>query len=623
MTQHTSNGSSPAPKSGDRPSIQTWVTIGAVALGTFSFGLYMGERRDRTPAHTASARDSVAATRDNIAPSSDAPSVSVTTGDPAGSGAGLWTCSMHPQVIQAVPGVCPICHMELTPLKAGPSGAGDNIVRVDPAVVQNMGVRTAAVAKGPLIQSVRVVGYLEEPEYLHHDINLRVSGWIEKLYANIDGMAISKGDTLFDLYSPELTIAIDELISARKQTDIAPNDETSRPLFDSARRKLQQYGLAADQVDALARLDAAPRTVPILAPMSGHMTAKMVYEGSAVKAGDLVLRLASRHHMWIDAQVYEQQMPLISDGQPVRATLVSQPGKSFEGKVLFVHPHLDPQTRTATVRIEIPNEDHSLRQGMYATCEILADAYHEALVVPREAVIDTGRKQLAFVALGDGKFEPRMLKLGQAGQDGTVQVLSGLKEGEQVVTSGQFLLDSESRLREAIAKFGASDSPKPVAASSMPAPPPMADLHEQVPHTDDVVCAYLDLSKALGARQTSSIPLDVTRLLESARMATEHASPDARPLARAVADAADSLVGKRLDEQRIGFLALSEAVIKLTRSSKPTGRVSSKLYILHCPMAFSEKGADWMQDSDAVANPYYPVEMKKCGSVTETLDLSR
>ncbi|HEV7302411.1 MAG TPA: efflux RND transporter periplasmic adaptor subunit [Tepidisphaeraceae bacterium] len=349
---------------------------------------------------------------------------------------------MHPQVIQPAPGICPICHMELTPLKS--DGAGGGTVNIDPVIVQNMGVRTAEVQKGPIVQSVRVVGYLEEPEPLHRDINLRVNGWIEKLYANVDGMLIKDGQPLFDLYSPELTVAIDEMISAAKQLKIAPEDETSKALIDASRRKLLQYGLTDGQVTELGKLDAAPRTVPIIAPIGGHLTAKMVYEGAAVKAGDLVLRLASRHRIWIDAQVPEQQMPLLSDGQPVRATLVSQPGKVFDGKLLFVHPHLDPKTRTALARIEIDNPDLHLRQGMYATVEIAADDYREATVVPREAVIDSGRRQLAFVDLGGGRFEPRDLKLGLSGQDDTVEVL----EGGQTGRAGRDVRSIPSRQRE-------------------------------------------------------------------------------------------------------------------------------------------------------------------------------
>lgn len=526
----------------------------------------------------------------------------------------LWTCSMHPQVIQNTPGICPICHMELVPLKKD-GQAGGTALQIDPAIVQNMGVRTIHVAKGPLIRSVRVVGYLEEPEPLHRDVNLRVNGWIEKLYADTDGMVVRKGMTLFDLYSPELTVAIDELIAARKQS---ASDATAKALVESSRRKLLQLGLEEAQVTELSKLDTAPRTVPILSSLDGHLTAKMVYEGAAVKAGDLVLRLASRHRMWIDAQVYEQQISLISDGQPARITLVSQPGKVIEGKVLFVHPHVDPQTRTALARIEIPNDDLSLRQGMYATVEILADSYAEATLLPREAVIDTGHKQLAFISLGEGKFEPRVLTLGGTGQDGTVEVISGVHAGDVVVTSGQFLLDSESRVREAIAKFGASSEVS--TAATTPAAQPNKGTQAvtiNVPHAADIIDAYLALGNELGKREDETTkPLDPAELVDKSAMAATHSSGEAKALVERVHLAAVGLKDKSLTDQRKAFVELSDAVLAVAKASPGP----KKLYRFRCPMAFESEGADWIQASEDLANPYYAKEMKACGTLEETIE---
>lgn len=540
----------------------------------------------------------------------------------------FWTCSMHPQVIQPNPGICPICHMELTPLKSG-NGHGGGLT-IDPVIVQNMGVRVTKVERGPIVQTVRAVGYLEEPEPLHRDVNLRVNGWIEKLYADTDGMVISKGKPLFDLYSPELSIAIDELIAARKQAASSGNDPATSDMLESSRRKLLQFGLEDTQVDELSKLDAAPRTVPFLSGMDGHLTAKMVYEGAAVKAGDLVLRLASRHQMWIDAQVPESQMPLISDGQPVRATLVSQPGKVFRGKVLFVHPHVDPQTRTALVRVEIDNADLTLRQGMYATVEILADAYREAPLVPREAVIDTGRRQVVFVAVGDGRFEAREVTLGLAGANDTVEVVSGLNDDETVVVSGQFLLDSESRLKDAVAKHMNQGLPghpsvagvqaKSQPSADAPTTSPAARLN--VPHAGDIVVAYLQLSEKLGERQEADTPVDAEPLIRIADMAAQHAQGPAKEIATKIAASAAELRGKTLAEQRAQFVAVSEVVIELTRRATLTGELPKTLYVMHCPMAYEDRGANWMQQTDQLANPYYATQMKKCGEIVARIEVS-
>jgi Cu(I)/Ag(I) efflux system membrane fusion protein/cobalt-zinc-cadmium efflux system membrane fusion protein len=589
----------------------------------------------------------------------------------------LWTCGMHPQVIQDHPGDCPICHMELTPLKTeaasstpsapaerkvkywwdpmmnppyisqqpGKSPMGMDLVPVyedevaagpgvtiDPVIVQNMGVRVTPVVFGSVQREIRVVGYLEEPEPLHRDINLRVRGWIEKLNADTDGMPITKGQPLFELYSPDIQVALNELITSRKSLDVASDaqaKQTAQVLFQSTVRKLELWGLEKPQVEALAKLDKAPETVTFIAPIGGHLTEKKVYEGAGVEAGMMVMRLADRHRMWVDAQVYEQQLPLVKIGSKARATIVSEPGKTFEGEVVFIHPHIDPATRTALVRIQIPNEDYHLRQGMYATVDIVSEPTPPATVVPREAVIDTGTRQIVFASMGGGRFEPRLVKLGLSGNDGLVQVLSGLAPNEQVVTSGQFLLDSESRLKEAIQKHlsdGLAVKTPPAdhsahaavpAPSSAPTATPAVSLN--VPHTDEIAVAYLQLSQALGAKQQSDDALNVDALASAARQASEHASRESKPLAQAVLTASEAMSGKPLAEQRKAFLDVSNAVVALLDRSAPSAKVADELYVAHCPMAFNDAGATWLQKDKLIANPYYATAMKSCGSVQRTI----
>ena len=601
--------------------------------------------------------------------------------DAGGPSTQLWTCGMHPQVIQDHPGTCPICHMELTPLRTdadaeassgertvkywwdpmmnppyisdqpGKSPMGMDLVPVyedevmagpavtiDPVVVQNMGVRTAPVERASIQQQIRAVGYLEEPEPLHRDVNLRVSGWIEKLYADTDGMPIEKGQPLFELYSPEIQVAVEELIAARKSLEAVGDEQAKRvaqTLYQATARKLELWGLDKAQVEQLAKRDRAPGTVTFAAPIGGHLTEKRVYEGAGVEAGMMVMRLADRNRMWVDAQVYEQQLPLVQIGAKARATVVSEPGKVLEGEVIFIHPHIDPMTRTALIRVQIPNEDYRLRQGMYATVDILAEPPPPAPVVPREAIIDTGTRQIAFVALGGGRFEPREVKLGLSGDDGLVQVLSGLAPGEQVVTSGQFLLDSESRLKEAIQKHlsakrvGAQSAPPPAAQAQRHAPrPPETSAVAptaapsgllDVPHVDEIAVAYLEVAQALGARQQADNPIGVDRLVDVARKSVEHATDEGKALAAAVLKAAEGMKGKPIADQRRAFQPLSDAVIALLERSPQSKAVANELYVVHCPMAFDDAGADWVQSVPQVANPYYATQMKSCGEVTRTI----
>ncbi len=420
----------------------------------------------------------------------------------------LWTCGMHPQVLQDRPGSCPICGMTLTPVassgtgpRAGASerriqywwdpmtnppyvseqpgtspmgmelvpvyedeGSAGSALLIDPAVVQNMGLRLARVAQGPLARTIRAVGVLAEPEPARHDVNLRLGGWIERLQAGTEGMRLARGDALFDLYSPELQVAVEELIGARKLRDTQAAPGQAEVIFDSAARKLELYGLAPEQVDELARLDAAPRSVRFTSPADGFLVEKHVYAGSAVMAGDTVMRIADTAKMWLDARVFERDLPAVHGDQEVSATVEGWPGQTFSGHVILVHPRIDPTTRTALVRMEIDNPALTLRQGMFATASLRVELATDAVVVPREAIIDTGVRQVAFVQLEGGHFEPREVALGASGAEGMVQVLSGLAAGEQVVVSGQFLLDAESRMQEAIRRFLQQKVPVPPAA---------------------------------------------------------------------------------------------------------------------------------------------------------------
>jgi Cu(I)/Ag(I) efflux system membrane fusion protein len=565
----------------------------------------------------------------------------------------LWTCGMHPQVIQDHPGLCPICHMDLTPLRAGSSSAAEGMpsatVTIDPVVVQNMGVRTARVTQGRLQATVRAVGLLKEAEPNVRDVNLRLSGWVEKLYANTEGMHVSKGDPLFDLYSPQLQTAVEELLASRRASSAPGGDhlatQSTAALYDSAERKLELLGLSKEQVDQLAKLDRAPRTVKFTSPVSGHVIEKGVVEGAAVKEGERALRIVDHSTLWLDAQVYESQLPFIKQGQKATATVASLPGKTFEGEVVFVHPHVDPTTRTVMVRLVVPNESLVLKPGMYATVLIAAELADQAVMVPREAVIDTGTRQIVFVARERGQFEPRNVRMGASGQDGVVQVLEGLSPGDTVVISGQFLIDAESRMKEAIEKHlrdklqGPEPTPEHVAG--IPSPQPRSETAPAVPSpttatvaapeqqggesrdstVDAVAKAYLRLSDFFGKPQKGDQPADVQPLFDAAQGLAANVAPEKKPLVEKVLKAATDLKGQPIQQQRKLFKPLSESVIALVDQVPPSKSVAGKLLVMHCPMADENRGADWLQVTEPLANPYFATSMKQCGEVKRTIDL--
>jgi RND family efflux transporter MFP subunit len=385
----------------------------------------------------------------------------------------LWTCGMHPQVIQDHPGNCPICHMKLVPLNMENQQSAGPTVRIDPTIVQNMGVRTAEVSRGPLVKTVRTVGMLVVRETAESEINLKVSGWIKKLYANQEGMHVHKGETLFDLYSPDLQVAEEELIGAvkaLKSLDPKASEllrSQSQNLVDSARTKLLLWDVAASDVDAIANADKAPDTVPFRNPGEGHVMDKMVVDGSAVQAGMKIMRIEDHSKLWLEARVYQEDMSQIALGQTVEATVDAQPGKTYTGPITFIDPHVDDAGRTVLARITLDNPNHELSPGMYATANIITKPVADAVWVPREAVIDTGTQQIAFVVMAAGHFEPRKVRMGLVGDGDRVQILEGLAAGETVVTSGQFLLDVESRTAEAIAKLRGDTTTASSAAELM------------------------------------------------------------------------------------------------------------------------------------------------------------
>lgn len=385
----------------------------------------------------------------------------------------LWTCGMHPQVLQDHPGECPICHMELTPLEseATRESQDGSVVAINPAVVQNMGVRTVRAVEGPLRREIRVAGFVEEAEPLVRDVSLRFSGWVRRLHAHTEGLHVGKGDPLFDVYSPELQVAIEELIALRRRRAATGSDPTVDALWNATQRKLALLGIEESEIARLARLDRAPETVTLRSPISGEVTEKPIVEGSAFASGEKLLRIVDHSMLWIEARVFEQDFALVSIGQKAEAHVAARADRTYSGEVVFIHPHLDETTRTASVRMAVKNPGLELRPGMFATVVLRGELARSAVLVPRESVIDTGDRQVAFV-VGEapGHFEPRRVKTGWTAEGGNVQILEGLAAGEEVVVSGQFLLDAESRLQDALRKFIAQRPVTPAHGGAPPAP---------------------------------------------------------------------------------------------------------------------------------------------------------
>jgi Cu(I)/Ag(I) efflux system membrane fusion protein/cobalt-zinc-cadmium efflux system membrane fusion protein len=363
----------------------------------------------------------------------------------------LYSCGMHPHVVQEGPGTCPICGMELTPVDHGqaPAASAPAGVSVDPVVVQNMGARIEPARRRTVFRHVRSIGEVEVGEDQISAVNLRFSGWVERIRVDKTGDPVERGQTLFEIYSPELVAAQQEYLLALR-TRGAGSD-----LARSARRKLDLWGLAEGDVASIARSGKVRRTLPIRSPRSGYVLRKNVVEGARVEAGQDLYSVGDLSRIWVTADVYEFDAPWVEVGQPARMELSYEEGRALEGKVAYVYPTLNEMTRTLTVRLEFENPAMRLKPGMFATVYIQFRRRDDVVAIPTEAILDTGRRKIVFVSVGEGRFEPREIVTGLTGDHHVTEVVSGLEEGDQVVVSGQFLLDSESQLQEAIRKMRA------------------------------------------------------------------------------------------------------------------------------------------------------------------------
>ena len=335
-----------------------------------------------------------------------------------------------------MPGMAPAEGLERGPADS----AAGTAVPVDRTAAGRLGISFARAAVRPVGREIRVVGTLAYAEPRRRYVNARVMGWVERLDADYTGMPVRKGDPLLALYSPELVSAQEEYLSARRLADTS--------LIAAARRRLDLWNIPEDQIDSLARTGKARRTIVLRAPMAGEIAEKLVTEGQAVQAGDNLFLIADRSVLWVDLAVYEMDARSLRIGAPVAVTVDALPGRSYEGRITFIHPTVDEKTRTLTARAEVVNRDGKLRPGMYATA-LIRPATASALTVPTQSVLPTGTQNLVFVNRGDGRFVPRAVRVGVR-TDSLVEIVQGLQRGDEVIASATYLLDSESNLGAAM-----------------------------------------------------------------------------------------------------------------------------------------------------------------------------
>ncbi|MCP4117434.1 MAG: efflux RND transporter periplasmic adaptor subunit [Desulfobacteraceae bacterium] len=382
-------------------------------------------------------------------------SVPASGGTGAGETKQLYTCGMHPWIITEEPGLCPICNMELTPRRGGDQGkpgeAGE--IRVDPVTVHNMGIRTTRVEETPLVHTIRTYGHITYDETSLVKVSPKVSGWYDKLHVDFTGAVVEKGRPLYDIYSPDLLAAQEEYLSAL--------GSPSQSLLESARSRLSFFDLADTEIQAIKAAGRVKRALTIRSPADGVVIEKNAVEGGFVNTGTTAYTIVDLSKVWVEAHIYEYEMEMIEKGLDAEMTLPYHPGKVCRGKVSFIYPYMERGTRDLVILLEFENPDLFLKPDMFAEVFIRTKGKGTGLTIPSESVIRSGTRNIVFVARGNGRFVPREATLGIPVDGGRVHVITGLAPGETVVTSGQFLLDSESRLKEAVRKMMEPAPPPP------------------------------------------------------------------------------------------------------------------------------------------------------------------
>lgn len=365
-------------------------------------------------------------------------------------------------------------HDHAAMLAAG-GGSSASPVSLTEAQAERIGVTYATVETGSISRTVRTVGQVTFDETRLSTISPRIDGWIERLYVNATGQYVARGQALFTIYSPMLVSAQEELLLARRLVEDLRGGTTeaarsAEELLMSARRRLQYWDVPAEEIARVERSGEVQRAITLRSPVSGHVVEKPVFAGQRIMAGDAIYRIADLSVVWVEGEVFERDLPSVHVGQFVTAHFEAMPGEGRSGRITYIHPTLNPETRTVRVRVELSNRDQRLKPGMYATLTVQASGRANALTVPRGAVLSTGERNLVFVRRGDGKLEPRLVTLGAVGEE-RIEILSGLVSGETVVASATFLVDAESNLGTLMGGMGDMPGMDMTAPTTGPAVP--------------------------------------------------------------------------------------------------------------------------------------------------------
>lgn len=524
----------------------------------------------------------------------------------------MWTCSMHPQILQPEPGQCPICGMDLIPAESGSEGLAADQFKMTENAMALANIQTTAVGGGVAGDNkLKLSGKIQVNEEANAVQVSYFSGRIERLNISFTGEKVNRGQLLATIYSPELVAAQQELLTASKMKENQPS------LYKAVRNKLKLWKLSDKQIDAIETAGQVKENFPVYATVSGTVTEKMVQEGDYVKQGQPLYKIANLKSVWAVFDAYENQIKTIREGQKIKVTTNAYPDKEFDATVSFIDPVLNTSKRTVLIRAVLDNKNDIFKPGMFVQAELKAAGETSAenvVSVPKSAVLWTGERSLVYVKPNPAEpvFEMREIKLGRSVGD-TYEVLSGLNNGEEIVVNGTFTVDAAAQLQGKKSMMNAS--------AGMPDDP--SQMKMNLPDTfqkdfTTVLNAYFGLKDAFVASQVETVKTKAQKMLKEVKnlrtnnlgaMEVSHIN-EMNKMLKAITE------NDVLENQRNHFVILSRDMIAFASN---LDKVEIPVFVHHCPMANTNKGADWLSLSQEVKNPYYGDAMMTCGEVVKEI----
>ena len=532
---------------------------------------------------------------------------------------GVWTCSMHPQIKQNEPGTCPICGMDLIPLENDLKSIDPLSISMSPTAMQLANVQTAIVGSSGANKSVKLSGKVQADERLNYTQTSHIPGRIEELKVNFTGEFISKGQVIATIYSPELTTAQNELLQAAKIQDSQPE------LFQAAKNKLKNWKISDAQISEILNNNTILRNFPIRANVSGFVTEKLANLGDHLQQGQAIYEVADLSRVWILFDIYETDLSWIKVGDEIEYSIQSLPGETFRGKISYIDPLIDPASRVAKARIEVSNPKGKFKPEMFASGTIKAalNSNTATLSVPKSAVLWTGKRSVVYVkntSENGISFKLREVTLGPSLGD-TYIIEDGLEIGEEIAINGTFSIDAAAQLAgkpsmmspdgNEVLTPGQNSSVSTISISKE-AKNDLKPVYENYLKLKDALTKdEMDKSKEAAKSMVESIKeVNIALFSREAQAKWENIESNLNSGLLA----ANST--KSIEELRESFLDISNEMIKMTEQFHA---YSGTLYVQHCPMADSNKGADWLSLEQNIVNPYFGKAMLTCGEVTKTL----